>query len=142
MRAMTMTPVLAMLAACASSGPESQPGMEEPVQVESGGTSTCVFHSVIDSFEPLDDRRIVLFDKGKRKAYLAEMATGCFNIEMQTMFAAVDGDGNGQICGQSGDSLAYRRLNSVENCRILGLHELSDERRLELGVGAPPSKSK
>lgn len=142
MRATTITAVLAILAACASPGPQSQLGMEEPAQVESSGTSTCVFHSSIDSFEPLDDRRIVLFDKGKHNAYLAEMATGCFNIEMQTMFAAVDGDGNGQICGQSGDSLAYRRLNSVENCRILGLHELSDERRLELGVGAPPSKSK
>ena len=30
----------------------------------------------------------------------------------------------------------------VENCRILAMQQLSDERRIELGVGAPPPKPK
>ena len=94
------------------------------------------------SIESLDVRRIVLYEAGERKAYLAEMEAGCFNIEMQTMFAAVDGDSNGQICGQGRDSLTYRRLNSVEDCRIVGLEELSDERGRELGVVSPQEKSK
>ena len=106
------------------------------------GLSNCVLHSSIKGFEPLDDRRIVLYEAGERKAYLAEMEAGCFNIEMQTMFAAVDGDTNGQICGQGRDSVTYRRLNSVEDCRIVGLEELSDERRRELGVVAPQEKSR
>jgi hypothetical protein len=28
----------------------------------------------------------------------------------------------------------------VENCRILGMEDLSDERRLELGLGVPEPK--
>ena len=28
----------------------------------------------------------------------------------------------------------------VEDCRILGMEQLSDERRLELGLGVPQSK--
>ena len=57
--------------------------------------------------------------------------------------AAVDGDGNGQICGFGRDSVAYQRLGNVESCRILGLEQLSDERRLELGLAEPqPSRSR
>ncbi len=52
----------------------------------------------------------------------------------------MDGDRNGQICGFGRDSLAYQNLGMVENCRILGLEELSDERRLELGLGVPQPK--
>jgi len=131
-----------VVAACTSSGPQSQLGKDEVREVEMSSSSDCVFHSTISGFEPLDDRHIVLYGAGERKAYLAEMGAGCFNIEMQTMFAAVDGDGNGQICGHGRDSLVYRRLSMVENCRFVGLEELSDERRLELGVGSPHSKSK
>ena len=54
----------------------------------------------------------------------------------------MDGDGNGQICGFGRDSVAYRRMGMVEDCRIMGMQELSDERRVELGVGAPPPKPK
>jgi hypothetical protein len=49
----------------------------------------------------------------------------------------VDGDRNGQICGFGRDSIAYRNLGRVENCRILGMQELTEERREELGLGAP-----
>ncbi len=142
MRATILALPLALLAACVSSGPQSQLGKDEARDVELSRSSDCAFHSTINGFEPLDDRHIVLYGAGKRKVYLAEMSAGCFNIEMQTMFAAVDGDGNGQICGYGRDSLAYRRLNMVENCRIIGLEELSDERRLELGIGSPHGKSK
>ncbi len=75
-----------------------------------------------------------------RKAYLAEIAGGCFDVKGQSALAAVDGDRNGQICGFGRDSIAYRGLGRVENCRILGLEELSDERRLELGLGVPQPK--
>ena len=142
MRAIALALPLALLTACVSSGSQSQIGKDDVREAEINQSSDCVIHSTISGFEPLDDRHIVLFGEGKHKAYLAEMSTGCFNVEMQTMFAAVDGDGNGQICGYGGDSLAYRRVNLVENCSIVGLEELSDERRLELGVGSPHNKSK
>jgi hypothetical protein len=61
-------------------------------------------------------------------------------VKSQSTLAAVDGDRNGQICGFGRDSIAYRNLGMVEDCRILGLEELSDERRLELGLGAPQPK--
>jgi hypothetical protein len=70
------------------------------------------------------------------------MAGGCFDMDSQVSLAAVDGDRNGQICGFGRDSIAYRRLGMVEDCRILGMEELSDERRLELGVGEPAPKPK
>jgi hypothetical protein len=142
MRTTTLGLSLAVLTAGASSEPQPQIGKDEVQKVEKSHSSDCVLQSIISGFEPLDDRHIVLFDADERKAYLAEMAAGCFNIEMQTMFSAVDGDRNGQICGDGRDSLAYRRVNLVQNCLIVGLEELSDERRLELGVGSPHSKSK
>ena len=52
----------------------------------------------------------------------------------------MDGDRNGQICGFGRDSIAYRRLGMVEDCRILGMEQLSDERRLELGLGVHEPK--
>jgi hypothetical protein len=129
-----------LLAGCVSSGPESQLGKqdEEPRHIEMSRTSDCVFQSTISDFQALDDRYLVLFSQGGRKAYLAEIAGGCFDMDSQFSLAAVDGDRNGQICGFGRDSIAYRRLGMVEDCRILGMEQLSDERRLELGVGTPP----
>ena len=133
-----------LLAACVSSGPESQLGKQDkaPRRIEMTRTSDCVFQSSISGFEALDDRYVVLFSSGRRKAYLAEIAGGCFDMKSQSTLAPVDGDGNGQICGFGRDSIAYRRMGMVEDCRILGMQELSDERRIELGVGAPAPKPK
>ncbi len=135
---------LLMLTACASSGPESQIGTQAKAdrQIKMTRTTDCVFHSTISGFEALDDRYVVLFSQGRRKAYLAEISAGCFDVKSQYQLAAVDGDGNGQICGFGRDSVAYRRMGMVEDCRILGMQELSDERRVELGLGAPPPKPK
>jgi hypothetical protein len=142
MRTTTLALPVALLAACVSSERQSQVGKDDVQEAAMSDSGFCVPHSSIKSIEPLDDRQIVLYEAGERKAYLAEMEAGCFNIEMQTMFAAVDGDTNGQICGQGRDSVTYRRFNSVEDCRIVGLEELSDERRRELGVVAPQEKSR
>jgi hypothetical protein len=84
----------------------------------------------------IDDNYVVLYAQGRRKAYLADITGGCFDVSSQAQLAAVDGDRNGQICGFGRDSIAYRRLGMVEDCRIIGLEELSDERRIELGLGA------
>ncbi len=127
-------------AACVSSGPESQLGKTEPRRIEMSRTSDCVHHSSISGFEALDDRHVVLLGVGNRKAYLAELSVACFDVSARNALIAVDGDGNGQICGFGRDSVAYHDLGRVENCRILGLEQLSDERRLELGVGVPEKK--
>ncbi len=142
MKTALLTPPLLLLAACVSSGPESQLGRQEkaPRRIEMTRTSDCVYHSAISGFEALDDRYVVLYSMGGRKAYLTEISGGCFDMKSQSALAAVDGDGNGQICGFGRDSIAYRRMGMVEDCRILGLQELSDERRIELGVGAPAPK--
>ncbi|MGH8130724.1 MAG: DUF6491 family protein [Steroidobacteraceae bacterium] len=142
MKTMILALPLALLAACVSSGPESQLGKQEPRRIEMSRTSDCVFQSTISGFNALDDRYVVLFSMGSRKAYLADIAGGCFDMSHQFSLAAVDGDGNGQICGFGRDSLAYERLGMVENCRILALEELSEERRIELGVGSRPKKPK
>ena len=131
-----------LLAACVSTGPKSQIGQQDnaPRRIQMSRTSDCAFQRNIDDFDAIGDNYVVLYGMGGRKAYLAEIAGGCFAVKNQSSLAAVDGDRNGQICGFGRDSIAYRNLGMVENCRILGLEELSDERRLELGLGAPPPK--
>jgi hypothetical protein len=135
---------LLLLAGCASSGPGSQLGKQAEAanRIEMTRTSDCVFRSTISDFTTLDDRHVVLFGMGRHKAYLAELTGGCFDVRYQSSLAVVDGDNNGQICGFGRDSLAYRRMGVAEDCRIMGLEELSDERRLELGVGRPAPKPK
>src|SRR5688572_25801647 len=137
-----IAPACLLIAGCVSSGPESQLGKEDkgPKRIEMSRTSDCVFQSTIDDFHTIDNRYVVLYASGGRKAYLAEVAGGCFDMQTQYTLAAVDGDRNGQICGFGRDSIAYRRLGMVEDCRILGLEQLSDERRLELGLGVPQHK--
>ena len=140
-----IAPACLLLAACVSSGPESQLGKQDktPKRIEMSRTSDCAFQRNIDDFSAINDSYVVLYSMGRRKAYLAEIAGGCFDVKSQNTLAAVDGDHNGQICGFGRDSIAYRNLGRVENCRILGMEELSDERREELGLGAskpPPRK--
>ena len=142
--AILMAPLL--FAACVSQGPESKLGTQEKdrqaQRIKMSRTSDCVYQSTISGFEALDDRYVVLFASGRRKAYLADLSAGCLDVRNQNALAPVDGDGNGQICGFGRDSIAYQRMGMVEDCRILGLEQLSDERRIELGVGAPPPKPK
>jgi hypothetical protein len=142
--AILATPLV--LATCISQGPESQLGTQEKARqarrFEMSRTTDCVFQSSISGFEALDDRYVVLFASGRRNAYLVDLSGGCLNVGSQTALAAVDGDGNGQICGFGRDSIAYRRLGTVEDCRILGLEQLSEERRMELGVGEKPAAPK
>ncbi len=139
-----IAPACLLFAGCVSSGPESQLGKEDkgPKRIEMSRTSDCVFQSTINDFHTIDNRYVVLYASGGRKAYLAEIAGGCFDMENQYALAAIDGDRNGQICGFGRDSIAYRRLGIVEDCRILGMEQLSDERRLELGLGVPKSKQR
>lgn len=132
---------LLLLAACASSGPESQLGKQKPERIRLSRTSDCVFNSTIDGFQVLDRTHVVLFGMGRRRAYLAEIAGVCFDLNSQFSLATVDGDNNGQICGFGRDSIAYRQMGRVEECRVLGLEELSDERRIEL-LGSSPNKTK
>ena len=137
-------PACLLLAACVSSGPESQLGKQDqgPRRIEMSRTSDCVFQRNIDDFEAIDDNYVVLYSMGRRKAYLAQISGGCFDVKGQNSLAAVDGDRNGQICGFGRDSVAYSRLGAVEECRIIAMQELSDERREELGLGVrqPPRK--
>jgi hypothetical protein len=136
-----IAPACLLLAACVSSGPESQLGTQDkaPKRIAMSRTSDCVFQRNIDDFQAIDDSYVVLYSMGRRKAYLAEIAGGCFDVKSQNSLAAVDGDRNGQICGFGRDSIAYENMGRVENCRILAMQELSDERREELGLGAPKS---
>jgi hypothetical protein len=133
-----------ILAGCVSSGPQSQIGTEQKArqqqQYKLTRTSDCVFQSTVSDFNALDDTHVVLYSGGQRKAYLAELEGGCFDIRSQSALAAVDGDGNGQICGIGRDAMAYRRMGRLEQCRILGLEALSDARREALGLGAPKPK--
>jgi hypothetical protein len=133
--------LLLLPAACVSQGPQSQLGSQERAlqerRFELTSTDDCAFQSSIDGFDTLDARHVVLFAGGRRRAYLAEIAGACFDLDSQVALVAVDGDGNGQICGYGRDSIAFDRMGRVENCRILGLEQLTDERRLDLGLAEP-----
>ncbi len=134
--------LLLLPAACVSQGPESQLGRQEremqEQRLELTRTNDCVFQSTISDFRALNDRYLVLFAGGRKRAYLADLSGACFDVGSQVSLAAVDGDGNGQICGFGRDSVAFHGMGKVETCRILGLEQLSEERRLELGLVEPP----
>ena len=140
-RRLGMALLLLLPAACASQGPQSQLGSQERAlderRYELTRTSDCVFQSSINGFDDLDARHVVLFSGGRRQAYLAEIAGACFDLDSQVSLVAVDGDGNGQICGYGRDSIAFHGMGRVESCRILGLEQLSEERRLDLGLAEP-----
>jgi hypothetical protein len=135
---------LLLLAACVSHGPQTQLGTQEKAsrEIRLTRTSDCVYESTINDFDILDDHHVAFFSAGRRKAYLAELSGGCFDISARMTLATVDRDKNGQICGFGADSIAYSRGGIMEDCRIIGLERLSDERREALGVGLPPPKPK
>jgi hypothetical protein len=139
-----LVPLIALLAAsCTSQGPQSQLGTQqkarEQQQYKLVRTNDCVFQSTVNDFHALDDRHVVLYGMGRSKAYLAELQGGCFDLRGQSTLASVDGDRNGQICGFGRDAMAYRHVGRVEQCRILGLEALSDERLVALGLAEPQS---
>jgi Family of unknown function (DUF6491) len=131
---------LALAAACASHGPQSQLGTQEKAsrEIHLIRTNDCVFETTINDFDIPDDHHVVLFTSGRRRAYLAELSGGCFDLSARMTLATVDRDKNGQICGYGADSIAYQRGGTREDCRITGLEKLSDERREVLGVSRPP----
>lgn len=113
---------IALLSACAST-----PAQEEGSRTSR--TDVCVFQSSITGFRPLDDRHVVLYDgAGNKNAYLAEITPGCFDLSHQVTLAAVDGDGNGQICGYGRDNIVYEQFGRMESCRVMTLERLTDER--------------
>jgi len=130
------------LAACATTAPDPASGSKRiPEQNRKMvRTTDCVFQSSISGFNALDSRYVVLYGGGSRTAYLAEVSGGCFDVKNQSTLAAVDGDGNGQICGFGRDSLAYREFGRVEQCRILSMEKLSDLRRYEVLGESPPTR--
>ena len=91
-------------------------------------TDSCVFHSSISGFKPLDDSRVILYaGVGSKKAYLANVTPGCFDLSHQSQLSAIDGDNNRQICGYGRDSIAYRQFGRIESCRVMKLAPLTDE---------------
>jgi hypothetical protein len=125
---------IALLSACAATAPQG-PG------ARTSRTDACVLQSAITGFKPLDDSHIVLYDHvGHKGAYLAEILPGCFDLSNQTSLAAIDGDGNGRICGYGRDDIAYRQFGRLESCRVMKLEQLTDERLaalLEKKTGKP-----
>ncbi len=126
-------PLLA-LAACATSDSlvkTSHKPQKKP-EYRLTRTSDCISRSFISGFQVLDDRHVLLFGSGGRKAYLVEISPSCFDMAYQHTLATVDEDNNGRICGFGRDSIAYDRMGRVESCRVLGVEELDDERRFQV----------
>jgi hypothetical protein len=120
MRYLLLAIPVALLSACAAT-----PQKEGP---RAAKTDACVSQSSITGFKALDESRVILYDDiGSKKAYLAEVMGGCFDLSHQSRLSAIDGDGNRQICGYGRDSIAYEQFGRVENCRIMTVELLTDE---------------
>ena len=96
------------------------------------GASDCVSESLVSGFNALDDRHLLLYGSGSRRVFLVEISPACFDLKFGNTLAVVDGDGNGQICGFGRDTIAFEQLGRVQSCRIMGMEELNEERRLEV----------
>lgn len=113
---------IALLSACAVT-----PAQEGAPR--SSRTDVCVFQSQVTGFKPIDDRHVVLYDGvGNKNAYIAEVTPGCFDLSHQVTLAAVDGDGNGRICGYGRDNIVYEQFGRLESCRVTTLERFTDER--------------
>jgi hypothetical protein len=123
---------LLLAAACTASDSRVQTRQKAKPGIRLERTSDCIQQSAISGFEVLDDRHVVLFGGRDREAYLVQLAATCFDISHQIALAPIDGDGNGRICGFGRDSIAYEQLGRRENCRVLGIEKLSDERRIRI----------
>ena len=122
-----------LLVACASSDSmvqTKQKAKSDPHVLK--GASDCLSESLISGFNPLDDRHLVLYGSGSRRVFLVEISPACFDLEYRNTLAVIDGDDNGRICGFGRDSIGFERFGRVEHCRIMGMEELSEERRLEV----------
>ena len=117
---------IALLSACAATPPPKE-GARHAARMDA-----CVFQSSISGFRPLDDRHVLLYGMGSKESYLAEITPGCFDLQYQTALAAVDGDGDSQICGFGRDNIAYHQLGSTESCRIMTLEKATEERIAEV----------
>ena len=133
MRYLLLAIPVALLSACAAT-----PQKEGP---RAAKTDACVSQSSITGFKALDESRVILYDDvGNKKAYLAEVMGGCFDLSHQSRLSAIDGDGNRQICGYGRDSIAYEQFGRIENCRIMTVELLTDESlaaALEKKTGKP-----
>lgn len=123
---------LLLAAACTASDSLVQTRQKAQQGIRLERTSDCIQQSSISGFQVLDDRHIVLFGARNRSAYLVQIAPACFDISHQIALASIDGDQNGRICGFGRDSIGYERFGRRESCRVMGVEELSDERRLRV----------
>jgi hypothetical protein len=122
-----------VLAACASS--DSMVQTRKKAQADPHvlkGASDCISESLVSGFDALDDRHLLLYGSGSRRVFLVEISPACFDLKSRNSLAVVDGDNNGQICGFGRDTVAFEQLGRVESCRIMGMEELSEQRRLEV----------
>ena len=80
-----------LVTACVSSGPESQLGKEDKAtkRIQMSRTSDCVFQRTIEDFDAISDNYVVLYGMGRRKAYLAEISGGCFDVKNRSSFIVV-----------------------------------------------------
>jgi hypothetical protein len=129
--ALLVMPLL-LLTACASTPSDVQTRQKAKPTIKLTRMSDCVSESLISGFQALDNRHIILFGSGHRKAYLVEIAPACFDVAHQNTLATVDGDNNNQICGFGRDSIVYEQFGRLESCRVMGMEELTDERLLEV----------
>jgi hypothetical protein len=123
---------LLLLAACAGTPSDVQTRQKPKETVKLTRMSDCVSNSLISGFQALDNRHVILFGSGRRKAYLVEIAPACFDVAHQNTLATVDGDNNGQICGFGRDSIVYEQFGQLEHCRVMGMEELTEERLFEV----------
>ena len=122
-----------LLVACASSDSMVQTrhkAKSDPHVLKSA--SDCISESLVSGFNALDDRHLLLYGSGSRRVFLVEIAPACFDLKYRNTLAVVDGDNNAQICGFGRDLIGFEQLGRVESCRIMGMEELSEERRLEV----------
>jgi hypothetical protein len=122
-----------LLVACASSDSmvqTRQKAKSDPHVLK--GSSDCISESLVSGFNALDDRHLLLYGSGSRRVFLVEISPACFDLKYRNTLAVVDGDNNGQICGFGRDSIGFEQFGRVESCRIMGMEELSEERRLEV----------
>jgi hypothetical protein len=114
--------VAAAALGCASSGEQQKPARPS-VRGGEFGTAGCFLRRLVQDFEVLDDRNLIVFAPGRSDAYHVQVSPPDEQLRFTQLLAFESRDS--RVCGYAGDSLTIadgaagpRRLSVIGSYRL------------------------
>jgi hypothetical protein len=102
----------------------------------------CMFAVVVTDWAALDDQRFIIFGHTRKEAYLGRAFFPTPDLTLNVGMAVIDDDHNGQICGRSTDSIAFRNQTIPGKNLIASLQKITKEEAEALIANAKKPNAK